>query len=79
MKHNKKEKYFGCMKADCIKKEIHDGILVEREHAGTYAYINNFVKRNKRMPPKKEVYKHIALNHLSENKHYYKALKAAKL
>lgn len=62
-----------------MNKELKMGINVEKEHAKTVQYIKNTLKKTGKLPPNKEIYKHIAENHLSENKNYYKTLKKAKL
>ena len=62
-----------------MNKELKMGIKVEAEHIKTIKYIKNTLKKTGKLPPNTEIYKHIAENHLSENKNYYKILKKAKL
>uniref|UniRef100_A0A6M3M453 Uncharacterized protein n=1 Tax=viral metagenome TaxID=1070528 RepID=A0A6M3M453_9ZZZZ len=55
------------------------GMRVEKEHAKTIAFIKKYHRRYGRFPINKEVYKHIAKDHISEDKKYYSKLKKAKL
>ena len=55
--------------------ELAMGIKVEKEHAETIKFIKDYYKKNEKFPPDKEVYKHIASNHLDEFKKYYSELK----
>lgn len=59
--------------------QLKAGIKVEREHKATYNFLKNYVKRYEKLPPQKVVYKHIAQNHLKENKKYYSKLKKLRL
>lgn len=61
------------------KKQLRMGIRIEREHRGTYNFIKHYFKTHHRMPTQREVYCHIAKNHLVEHKNYYTKLKKAKL
>lgn len=59
--------------------QLRMGIKVEAEHKPTVAYIRNYLKRNRKLPDNRLIYKHIALNHLKENPKYYVKLKKARL
>jgi hypothetical protein len=50
------------------------GIEVEKEHAGTYQWIQDQYKETGKFPPAKEVYEHISLDHLKEGSNYYTLL-----
>lgn len=60
-------------------KELKWGIKVEKEHSKTIDYIGKYYKAYKRLPPKNLVFKHIAQDHLKEDKKYYTKLRKAKL
>ena len=55
------------------------GIRIESEHTKTVDYIKKYFKKYKRFPSKKNIFTHIAKDHLREDKNYYKKLKKAKL
>lgn len=55
------------------------GIRVEAEHKPTYRFLKTYIKKYDRLPSQKVFYKHIAQNHLTENKKYYTKLIRAKL
>jgi len=55
------------------------GIKIEKEHTKTLDFIKKYHKRYGRFPPSSEVYKHIAKDHLREDKKYYSKLKKANL
>ena len=54
-----------------MTKELRMGIKVEAEHKGTYKFIKDFYKKNKRFPTQNEVYKKIAKDHLEEDKKWH--------
>jgi len=60
-------------------KQLKTGIKVESEHKGTYEFLKKALKKTGKLPPKKDVYKAIAKEHLKEDKNYYKKLKRMKL
>lgn len=60
-------------------KELAAGIKVEKEHKKTYNFIDRYLKINKKMPPKDLVFKHIAKDHLREDRNYYSKLRMLKL
>jgi sulfur relay (sulfurtransferase) DsrC/TusE family protein len=47
-------------------------IKVEYEHKETLNFIKSYYKKYKKFPTLRQVAKHIAMNHLKENKNYYK-------
>lgn len=55
------------------------GIKIEREHSKTLDFIKKYHKRYGKFPPNVDVYRHIASDHLREDKRYYSKLKEAKL
>jgi hypothetical protein len=59
--------------------ELKKGSLVEREHKGTYKFIEKRFKQTGNIPSFKEVTKSIAKDHLKEDKNYYQKLKTCKL
>ena len=59
--------------------EIKTGIKVESEHAPTYDYLKEFIRRNGKLPPKKDFFKRIAQNHIDEDPKYYEKLRRCKL
>jgi hypothetical protein len=62
------------MKED--KSALELGTKIESEHKETFDFIRDYYNKHDEMPPEKEVYKHIAANHLAEFKNYYQALMA---
>jgi len=60
-------------------KELNLGIKIESEHEPTYNYLKEYLRRNKKMPPKKQFFKAIAQNHIDEDKNYYNKLGGCKL
>jgi hypothetical protein len=62
-----------------MNNQLRMGIKVEQEHKPTYNYIKNYLKKNGKLPSQKEVFTHIAQNHLSEKKNYYSQLKTLRL
>jgi len=51
------------------------GTKIESEHKETVDFIRSYVKKNGKMPPDKEIYKHISMNHTEkEMKDYYTRL-----
>jgi len=62
-----------------MNNQLKMGIKVEQEHKPTYNFIKNYYKKFGRMPSQQEVFKHIALNHISEHKNYYSQLKTLRL
>lgn len=59
--------------------QIEMGIDVESEHEPTYKWLDSYVKKNKKLPPKEELYKRIAQDHLDEYDDYYTRLMKANL
>jgi len=59
--------------------QLEMGIDVEQEHESTYDWIASYLKKNGKLPPKKEVYKRIAQDHLDEYSDYYTRLMEANL
>ncbi len=59
--------------------QLEIGIDVESEHEPTYEWLRNFLKENKKLPPKIELYKKIAEDHLNEYDDYYTRLMNANL
>ena len=57
------------------QKELELGIKVEKEHAATYAWIKRYYEENGKFPDEKDVYEHIAKEHLDEYEDYYTRLK----
>jgi sulfur relay (sulfurtransferase) DsrC/TusE family protein len=55
------------------------GTKIEREHRATYNFLKKYVAEHRAMPKAKQLYKHIAENHLKEHPNYYTKLKRAKL
>ena len=62
-----------------MNNQLRMGIKVEQEHKPTYNYIKNYLKKNGKLPSQKEVFTHIAQNHLSEHRNYYTVLNRVKL
>jgi hypothetical protein len=60
------------------KTELKKGIKVESEHKKTYELLKALSKI-KMFPSKEIVFKSIALDHLEEDKNYYKKLQKAGL
>ena len=59
-----------------ITSELKKGIKVESEHIETYNFIKSFLKKHNQLPPKKQVYKSIAHEHIKyEDQKYYTKLK----
>lgn len=50
------------------------GFKIEHEHLPTYEFIEKTLKETGKLPPKEEVFKHIASDHLTEIKDYYTRL-----
>ena len=55
------------------------GMKIEAEHSGTLKYIKRYYKKHGKMPPQKDIFRHIARDHLKEDRKYYSKLKKAKL
>ena len=55
------------------------GVKTEMEHKGTYKYIKKTFKKTGKIPSFRQLARHIALDHLKENKKYYSKLRKAKL
>jgi len=55
------------------------GMEVESEHEETYQWLQDFFKRFKKLPPKQDFFKRIAIDHLQEHPEYYSRLLKAKL
>ena len=62
-----------------VMKEYKKGTKIEMEHQNTAKYIKNYVKRFHKAPSTKAIASSIAIDHIKENKQYYKKLKKAKL
>lgn len=60
-------------------KELTMGQKVEREHASTISYLEQYFKAHKKLPARSKIFKHIAIDHLKEDPKYYTKLKMAKL
>jgi len=60
-------------------KQKQYGIKVEMEHKKTFSFIKNYYKKNKKFPSDKLIATNIAVDHLKENKDYYKKIKKYKL
>lgn len=54
--------------------QLQIGTKLESEHKETFQFIKQYLKDHGKLPPEKEVYKHIAENHLDEFKNYYTKL-----
>lgn len=54
--------------------QLQIGSKLESEHKETFQFIKQYLKDHGKLPPEKEVYKHIAENHLDEFKNYYTKL-----
>lgn len=62
-----------------INKQLRMGIKAESEHKGTIKFIKDYKKKFGKFPPSRDVYIHIALDHLREDPKYYSKLKKYKL
>jgi sulfur relay (sulfurtransferase) DsrC/TusE family protein len=62
-----------------MKSQLKQGLKIEREHKPTYTFIKNYLKKHKKLPSQKLVFKHIAQNHIKEIPNYYTRLKRARL
>lgn len=60
-------------------KELKMGIKTESEHKDALRYIDSYYKKYGKMPPQKDVYKKISLDHLKEDQKYYTKLSRCKL
>jgi hypothetical protein len=58
-----------------MTSQLKMGIAVEHEHKSTVEYIQKYLAKHGHMPSKTDIYKHIANNHLEEDKNYYTKLK----
>lgn len=62
--------------------ELKTGIKMESEHKDTYEFLDNYIKKNGKLPPEKEFYARIAKNHIEGSaeekgiKDYYTRLQA---
>jgi sulfur relay (sulfurtransferase) DsrC/TusE family protein len=45
--------------------QIKEGTKIEAEHKDTYKFLDDYIKKNGKLPPEKEFYKHIAENHVN--------------
>lgn len=54
-----------------MKKASSQGPKIEKEHSGTYKFIEDYFKKNGKMPPALDVYKSIAGEHENEIRDYY--------
>lgn len=55
------------------------GLDVEEEHLDTYKWLEDYFKKNKKMPNQEDFYKHIVEDHLKEFDDYYTRLMKANL
>jgi len=55
------------------------GQKIEAEHSGTLKFIKRYYKKHGCMPPQKDIFRHIARDHLREDRQYYSKLRKAKL
>lgn len=62
-----------------MTKQLSMGIKVEAEHSGTLKFIKRYYNKHGKMPTQKEIFRHIASDHLREDPKYYTKLKKAKL
>jgi sulfur relay (sulfurtransferase) DsrC/TusE family protein len=60
-------------------KPIELGIKIESEHIPTYNYLKKYIEKKGHLPSKRDFFKKIAENHISEDKNYYKKLGRCKL
>ena len=58
-----------------FSSELRMGVSVEREHEGMYRKLKAHFEKYNELPPKKDVFKWIAEDHLKEFKDYYTLLK----
>jgi len=68
------ETSFENQKAD-MKKQLEIGKKIEKEHNPTYLFLEDYVEKHGKLPPKEEFYQSIAEDHLKENNAYYTYLK----
>ena len=54
--------------------QITIGTKIESEHKETVAFIKSYFQEHKKLPSNKEIYKHIAENHVDEISDYYTRL-----
>ena len=59
--------------------QLQKGIEIEKEHKKTIRFLKAFHKSRGRFPSDEEIQKSIVLDHLRENKNYYKKLMEAGL
>ncbi len=72
------------IKKDIIAEEVSQGLewqmaegfKIEHEHQPTYNFIVKYLEENKKLPPADELFKHIAEDHLNDDKQYYTHLVA---
>ena len=57
-----------------MKNQISIGTKIESEHKETVAFIKSYFQEYKKLPSNKEIYKHIAENHVAEISDYYTRL-----
>ena len=55
------------------------GVKVEMEHTSTFKFVKDYFKKHKKMPTNKIIAEKIAVDHLKEDKNYYKKIKKYKL
>ena len=60
-------------------KSLAIGIRVESEHKNTVKFIKSYLKKNKKLPSNKQIYKNISRDHLKEDPKYYYKLRKMKL
>jgi hypothetical protein len=59
--------------------QIQMGMDVEEEHLDTYNWLEEYFKKNKKMPNREDFYKSIVEDHLKEFDDYYTRLMKANL
>jgi len=57
-----------------MSTELKKGIKEEMEHKNTIKFIKSYYKKYGKFPTDKMVYKHIAKDHIKEDKKYYTKL-----
>jgi sulfur relay (sulfurtransferase) DsrC/TusE family protein len=60
-------------------KELKAGIKVEKEHTRTFRFVKAYYRKHKKMPSDNIIARHIAQDHLREDRRYYTKLKKANL
>ena len=55
------------------------GTKIEMEHTPTFKFVKQYFKKHKKLPTNKLIAEKIAVDHLKEDKNYYKKIKKFKL